>query len=112
MKTLIASGLFAIAILLCFDSCNKNSQTNKITPTCDGTASTYNSNIKTILDGACTSSGCHPQYASYAGLRGILGDGQFTSHVLTSQDMPRNSSLSADQLNKIKCWADAGFPEK
>lgn len=91
-------------------SCNKSTTTT--TATCDGTSSTYNSNMKAIVDANCTSSGCHPTYNSYQGIKSILENGQFTSHVLTSKDMPRNSTLSSDQLNKIKCWADAGYPEK
>lgn len=99
-----------IALFTLLYSCNKSS--TKTTASCDGTSSTYNSNMKTILDANCTASGCHPAYSSYQGIKSILENGQFTSHVLTSQDMPRNATLSSDQLNKIQCWADAGYPEK
>jgi hypothetical protein len=40
-----------------------------------------------------------------------LNNGSFKSHVLIEQDMPRGSKLSKDQLDKIQCWADNGFPE-
>lgn len=98
----ILSGIYA---------CKKNSTTSTTT-TCDGTASTYNSNMKTMINTYCTSSGCHPNYSTYTGIKSILTNGQFTSHVLSSKDMPRGSSLSSDQLSKIQCWADAGYPEK
>ncbi len=97
------------ATLVIFNSCNKS----KVTPTCDGTASTYNSNIKSIIDASCTNSNCHPSYKTYDGLKSVLNSGTFKTQVLTDQSMPRGSAtLSQDELNKIQCWADAGFPEK
>jgi hypothetical protein len=99
-----------LPLIIALLACNKSS--TKTTPTCDGTASTYNSNIKAIIDGACTSSGCHPGYTSYSAIKTILDNGQFKKEVLTNQTMPKNTKLSTDQLNKIQCWADAGFIEK
>ena len=89
-------------------SCKKNKK-NKLTPVCDGSTATYDSNIKTIIDSKCVS--CHSAYGSYSGISSITSNGKFTQHVLTDQDMPENSSLSQDQINLIQCWADAGFPQ-
>lgn len=110
MKTSVLITALVSTLLLSLWSCNKTSTT--ASTTCDGTASTYNSNVKNILDGACTSSGCHPTYNTYSGLKSILTSGDFTREVITNKTMPRGSSLSASQLNILKCWADAGFPEK
>ncbi len=112
MKFLLKNNvsLFVLVLFFMLLSCSK--PVSKTTPTCDGTASTYNSNIKSIIDNNCTNAGCHPNFSSYAGIKYVLGDGQFNSHVLMNQDMPRNGKLSTDELNKIQCWADAGYPEK
>ncbi len=81
-------------------------------PKCDGTASTYDSNMKEIITSNCSSASCHPTFTNYAAISKYLSNGEFKKRVLVEQDMPRGSKLSKDQLNKIQCWADAGFPEK
>ncbi len=95
-----------LLVIIFFYSCKK-----KVTPKCDGTTSTYNSNIKTILNNSCTSSNCHPNYSSYTGIKSILNSGAFKTEVITNKSMPKGNSLSTDQLNKIQCWVDAGYPE-
>jgi len=88
-------------------ACRKNK--NKITPVCDGTNATYNSTVKAIVNASCV--GCHSSYSTYSGLSSITSNGQFNSHVLKDQDMPKGATLTADQLNKLQCWLEAGFPE-
>lgn len=82
---------------------------NKVTPVCDGTNATYNSTVKAIVNANCVS--CHSSYSSYSGLSGIINNGQFNQHVQVDQDMPKDGDLSTDELNKIQCWVDAGYPE-
>lgn len=89
-------------------SCKKNKK-NKLTPTCDGSVATYDSNIKSLIDSKCVS--CHSGYGSYSGISSITSNGQFKKHVLTDQDMPQNGQLTQDQINLIQCWADAGYPQ-
>lgn len=88
-------------------SCKKSSK--KITPVCDGTNATYNSTVKAIVNGNCLN--CHSGYSTYAGLSSVLSNGKFKQHVITDQDMPKGGSLTADQLNKIQCWVESGYPE-
>ncbi len=95
-----------ILIIFIIYSCKK-----KKVPKCDGTSSTYNSNIKSIINNSCTGSGCHPSYSTYLGLKSVLDNGTFKQQVISNKSMPKNSSLSTDQLNKIQCWVDAGYPE-
>ncbi|WP_430402778.1 hypothetical protein [Fluviicola sp.] len=87
-------------------ACKKN---KKVTPVCDGTNATYNNTVKAIVNSNCVS--CHSSYSTYSGLSSITSNGQFTQHVLTDQDMPEGSSLSSDQLNKLQCWVNNGFPQ-
>lgn len=88
-------------------SCKKTKK--KITPVCDGTNATYNNTVKAIVNSSCVS--CHSNYSSYSGLSTITSNGQFKQHVLTDQDMPKGSSLTSDQLNKIQCWVNNGYPQ-
>lgn len=87
--------------------CKKKNK--KVTPVCDGTNATYNSTVKAIINSNCIS--CHSGYSSYSGLSGILSNGKFNQHVQVDQDMPQSGPLTADQLNKIQCWVEAGYPE-
>lgn len=103
------------ALVLLFFACKK---TEKTSPVCDGTASTYNSNIKTIINGNCTSSDCHARnspngdFTTYNGLKPVLNNGKFKTQVLDNQSMPKGAAkLSADQLNKIMCWHESNYPE-
>jgi len=113
MKRLFQAVLFSSFCLLIGVACKKSTSTSSTTTnTCDGTAATYNSNVKSIIDGACTSSGCHPTYNSYSGIKSILNSGDFKREVITNKTMPSGSSLTSSQLNILKCWSDAGFPEK
>lgn len=99
----------ATSLILTIGACKK--ENSKLTPACDGSHPTYNSEIKSIIDTRCATSGCHPGFSSYSGLNGILQNGQFKREVLTNQSMPQNSSLTQDQINKIQCWVNDGYPE-
>jgi hypothetical protein len=92
-------------------ACKKDKEQEKVTPVCDGSAPTYQNTIKSIIDSKCATSNCHSNYTNYNGLRPALENGSFRREVLVDQTMPQNSTLSQDQLNKIQCWANNGFPE-
>jgi hypothetical protein len=106
----IPLSVLSVLALVCFLvalSCKKKDRP----PKCDGKSSTYNSNIKAILNSNCTASGCHPNYNSYAGLREVLNNGKFREKVLETKEMPKGRTLSSNDLIKIQCWVDASYPE-
>lgn len=84
---------------------------DKLVPQCDGSNPTYTSKIRSIIKSNCTTGGCHSSYTTYAGLNSILQNGTFERVVLADQSMPQGGSLTQDELNKLQCWADNGFPE-
>jgi len=106
---LLAVACLATTILV--SSCRKK-------PKCDGTNSTYNSNIKTIIDSHCTNPSCHGSgspngdFRTYNGIKPKLTSGAFKEQVLDKRTMPQGSSLSKDELSKIACWSDHDYPEK
>jgi hypothetical protein len=106
MEKIMAVCILTVALL----ACKKENDFGKLTPNCDGSNSTYNGAIKSILDSRCGSASCHPNYTYYDGLSSILQSGDFKREVLTSQTMPQ-SSLTQEKINKINCWADNGYPE-
>lgn len=101
---------------------------------CDILETSYDANIKDIIDQTCSYSGCHDgsggigpgNYNSYEGLLRDLESGSFTARVITQRDNPslgmppdkavypqsQQDSLSAIQLEIITCWLQSGFPEQ
>ena len=104
----------ALVLLLC-NACKKEED---LTPTCDGGTPTYDANIAGIINSTCTSTACHGagssrgDWTSYATLKPVLDNGNFTNRILTKQDMPKGTTLSQDELNLMQCWMENGFPEK
>ena len=98
-------------LLVVLTACKKDKDTEKLTPACDGSSPTYQNTIKSIIDARCATAGCHPNYNTYQGLRNDLEGGDFRREVLVNQTMPQGSSLTQDQLNKIQCWVNDGYPE-
>ena len=94
---------------------------------CDDITATYDSTVKTIIDGSCAYSGCHDgtggnssipsganDYTSYAGLKASLDGGSFNTRALVSKNMPPTGAmpeLTAAQLEVLTCWHEAGYPE-
>lgn len=104
-------GIICVALVF---SCKKS---KKLTPKCDGSKPTYNAGIKAIIDNNCTGSSCHVagspygNFTSYNGLAPYLTNGLFKRDVLEMQIMPKNKNLSQEDINKIQCWVDNGYPE-
>jgi hypothetical protein len=113
-RNIITLTSFAIVIVALALSCKKN---KKLKPKCDGSNLTFNSGIKAIISNNCTASTCHPagspygNFTTYQGLQPYIQNGLFKRDVLDLQIMPKNKKLSQDDLNKIQCWVDNGYPE-
>lgn len=79
---------------------------------------TYDADIKSIVDMSCATAYCHGSgsaagdWTSYDLLKSALDDGSFNSAVLVNKTMPKGSSLDDSQLESIRCWYEAGYPEK
>lgn len=83
---------------------------------CSTINSSYSTNVKPIIDGNCLSSGCHNSGSSngdftvYAGIKAKVDNGSINNRVIQQKNMPFTSSLSTEQLIKIKCWINSGAP--
>jgi hypothetical protein len=103
-------GVIAGVGILMIASCKKTD------PICDGSQATYETAIKYIIDKSCIS--CHGgassrNFTTYQGLKPWLDNGKFKKLVLDEQTMPKGpAKLSQDELNKIQCWVENGYPEK
>jgi len=85
--------------------------------TCNDVAISFATNVHPIINTKCaTNSGCH-------GEGSVNGPGPLTSYTLVkaaaanikaavvSGRMPKTGTISAAEVNTIKCWADNGTPE-
>ncbi|MEN0005272.1 MAG: hypothetical protein AAF798_14055 [Bacteroidota bacterium] len=96
---------------------------------CDTVVATYVANVKQIIDNTCAYSTCHVagsgigNYSNFSGLQNIINSGRFESRVILQKDdqvvgMPPNyappgrpQDLTQEQLDVIRCWIEAGYPE-
>ena len=126
-KFLRFSLLLLLASALHFTNCTTDKLPEPIPPTfCDTTITSYNLNIKPIIDNSCAYSGCHldsapGNFSTYEGME-IFFD-VFQERVVSLKDdeefgMPpfyapdgRPTDLTQEELDLMTCWIDAGFPE-
>ena len=84
-------------------------------PSCDTTI-TYTSSIKAIVSSNCTNT-CHQagsaegDLTNYEGLKLKAQSGRLRQMVIVEKKMPPSGPLPAEEIRKIECWLDAGFPE-
>ena len=118
--------LLTILLIAC------DSATTEPSEGCDNLVATYNTNVKQIIDQTCAYSSCHDgaglgpgDYSTYGGLNNIINNGSFVNRVIDQADNPSigmppdmsiyafslQDDLSAEQMEIIMCWIDAGFPE-
>lgn len=107
--------LFLLAILF-FPSCKKDD--GKLSPQCDGSHPTYDTEIRAIITRNCMGAHCHSvgsphgNWTVYSGMSVVIANGAFKREVLTDQTMPQGSAvLGQDEINKIQCWVNDGYPE-
>lgn len=87
-----------------------------VSPLCEDTSFTYNTEVKPIIDANCNTMGCHSQgsvngdYTSYEGLESSF-DGSFEDRVFNKKDMPKGSLLNFEDLATLQCWMEKGFKE-
>lgn len=83
---------------------------------------TYQRDVKSIIDATCAYAGCHDganapgDYNSYRGMSPFLNDSKFMRRVVERRDMPPNysvgpTSMTAEQLSLIRCWAQGEYLE-
>lgn len=100
--------------LTLFTSCKKNKNDDLNNLDCSKINATYASDVRPVLEANCLSSGCHNSnstngdFTSYTGVKVKVDNSSFDSRVIQQKNMPLSSSLTTEQLKKIKCWLNAG----
>ncbi len=126
----IALLLFGVlTFAACSDDDEEDNMDDPMTMTdvCDDHVATYDGDVKEVINNSCAYSGCHnadndfglADYSTFDKLMAILDNDKFEERVLTAKNMPpaslvpegRPAELTAEQLELLTCWKDAGFPE-
>ncbi len=115
--------MFLLCGVLYIASCGSDDEAD---PTgCELVTATYNGDVKAVINASCAASGCHSgananaaipeddkDYTTYAGIKASLDDGSFNTRAIIDKTMPPSpGELTAEQLELLTCWKDAGYPE-
>ena len=86
----------------------------------------YTTNVRDIIESTCSyNTECHAQGSSYGDfstfdrMQPILNPQKFNDRVLIARNMPPDyadevggpTMLTTDQLEILRCWSEANFPE-
>lgn len=95
--------ILAISVIA---SCNKEKKADKID--CTGLVVSYTNDIAPLVSTKC--GGCHNEYGTYTGLKSIADDGSLREQVVVKERMPKDGSLTDEQIRLFKCWIEQGAP--
>ena len=105
-----------MAVIIMIQSCQE-----ELAPvSCDGSTPTYDSEIINIFTSSCsTTASCHGagassgrgEFLTYEDLMDDIANGELEKQVITKQRMPRNGSLTQEELTLFQCWIENGYPE-
>lgn len=81
---------------------------------------TYENTVQFIIKNKCALSGCHQSaanigdFTSYVELIPSIENTAFQTFVIDLQIMPPegNVALTDDEITKLSCWLENGYPEK
>lgn len=94
--------LLTAAAFTVFYSCKKTATFDSTV--CTGTTVSYSADVAPIISTYCNTGGCHA-FTSYTSVKS--SSSAIYSQV-ASGSMPRGTSLSATQKQKILCWINNG----
>ena len=108
IKKLIVGMLLLGSIQSCYYDKEEELYPNDYYGSVDTGTVTYSATIAPLISSNCGSSGCHPGYTNYTGLKVIVDNGQLKNRVITLKNMPAAAPLSTTQIAKLQKWLDAG----
>lgn len=81
-------------------------------------AASFSNEVQLIINDKCATPGCHNSgaligdFTTYAGLKPKIDNDRIRVTVFETKTMPYGTSpdLSAEELDKLKCWLDNGAP--
>ena len=91
-------------------SCSFNSFEEKESEEVDCSEVTYSANISTIIEANCAISGCHAGSVSpdFREFNTIQSKSDRIKVRTQNRTMPKNGSLTQQEIDQIACWVDNG----
>ncbi len=114
---------FFLFVSLLFFACTKNRIDVSPIPPCDGTVTSYTTDIAPLIKAKCSTglgsgTGCHDAWIlTYNGLKGAVENGTLLQTTILDQSMPQipNSfgiaALTEAEKNLLICWVENGALE-
>lgn len=114
----------SLILILFLSSCNKDKLPPEEEPEiCDTLITSYELNIKPIIDTYCAYAGCHDGsspgiYLTYAQMLPALESGLITERSINNRNMPPSyaneglTELPQEEFDLLNCWIAAGYPEE
>ncbi len=118
--------LMIISFMVFATACNYDKlPTPNIDDSCNDVPPTYEGEVKAIINRSCAYTGCHVagfsfgDYSNFASLSTLIPRGRIEIRSTIIRDMPptyapadRPKSLTAQEINILKCWFATGSLEK
>jgi hypothetical protein len=111
--------IYFFSFSLFFNSCTKDQTSASVVIDCSNINSKFSSDINPIISGnKCSNANCHggsvKSISGYSNIIPYATSGKFSSYVIdrSGNPMPPASSpqLTAEEINKIKCWKQSNYP--
>jgi hypothetical protein len=114
---MVKNTLLILLVLLALGIISCRKDIGKLPAFCDINGK-FNPEIQTIIASKCAVSGCHVSgspfgnFSNYDGIKTEVNKGTFENNVFIYKIMPPSvkEQLTAEELQKIKCWFDNGAP--
>ena len=109
--------IVVLSTTMLINSCTKDQTANSVIIDCTQVSAKFSTDIAPILNSTkCSTSGCHPgagTISTHSQIMNHVSAGHFDNYVInrSGKPMPPSGSpqLTADELNKIKCWKQNGY---
>lgn len=114
MKRFVLPSILILALIFTV-SCSSDDD-DDLGPNDNPTSITYTNTIKAIIDGNCT--GCHGNPTSNGAPMSLVSKANVQDAIsnrnligrVENGSMPPNGTLSSTQINALKSWRTANFP--
>lgn len=101
----VALLILLLGYLVTISSCKKSSTSaTTYTPTCTS-AKSFSVDVRPLFQSYCVS--CHSNYSTYSQ---ISASSSSIRSTIVGGSMPKGTTLTAAEKDKIVCWIDAGTP--
>ncbi len=109
-----------LGLMITSNACSNDKLPEPMPPECGTDPIIYDNQIEPIITASCALIGCHDgsgaapgDFTTYASTLSRLDNGKIKERVIDKMDMPvAPITITTAEFDLIKCWLEAGHPEK